>query len=79
MLGWVGWGLSDPGARNRKVPVAPFNRTYTTNQSSGGVWRVRSWLGLGAGYFESALSASLYVHFREEERSARCCCREWAN
>ena len=27
----------------------------------------------------SALFAPLYVHFREERGSAKCCCREWAN
>lgn len=47
--------IADPGSRNRNVPVAPFRRGYVSNQSYGGVWRVRPWLGLGAGYFESAL------------------------
>ncbi len=42
-------------ATGYNVPYAPFNRTYATNQSYGGVFRVLPWLSLGAGYFESSL------------------------
>jgi murein DD-endopeptidase MepM/ murein hydrolase activator NlpD len=31
------------------VPVEPFNRTYATNQTYGGVFRVLPWLSLGGG------------------------------
>ncbi|MSU24914.1 MAG: hypothetical protein EXS32_13960 [Opitutus sp.] len=37
------------------VPVEPFNRTYATNQTYGGVFRLLPWLSLGGGYFESSL------------------------
>lgn len=40
---------------NYGIPVAPFNRAYSTNQSYGGVWRVVPWLSVGAGRFESSL------------------------
>jgi len=42
-------------AKGYNIPYEAFNRAYTTNQSYGGVLRVLPWLGLGAGYFESAL------------------------
>lgn len=37
------------------LPYEPFNRTYATNQTYGGVLRITPWLALGAGYFESSL------------------------
>lgn len=42
-------------ASGYNVPVEPFNRTYATNQTYGGVFRVLPWLSLGGGYFESSL------------------------
>ncbi|PTX92307.1 TonB-dependent receptor plug domain-containing protein [Opitutus sp. ER46] len=45
--------LDNPG--NYNVPVAPFKRGYTTNQSYGAVVRVLPWFSLSGGYFESAL------------------------
>jgi outer membrane receptor protein involved in Fe transport len=40
---------------NFNFPVVPVARSYATNQTYGGVFRVLPWLGLGAGYFESTL------------------------
>ena len=37
------------------VPTYPFKRDWVTNQSYGGVFKLRPWLGLGIGYFESSL------------------------
>ena len=42
-------------ATGYNVPYEPFNRTYATNQTYGGVFRVLPWLALGGGYFESSL------------------------
>ncbi|MBL9185950.1 MAG: hypothetical protein JNK23_00585 [Opitutaceae bacterium] len=42
-------------AMGYNVPYEPFNRTYATNQTYGGVLRVLPWLALGGGYFESSL------------------------
>ena len=42
-------------AAGYNVPVEPFNRTYATNQTYGGVFRLLPWLALGGGYFESSL------------------------
>jgi hypothetical protein len=42
-------------AAGYNVPYEPFNRTYATNQTYGGVFRVLPWLALGGGYFESSL------------------------
>ena len=42
-------------AAGYNVPYEPFNRTYATNQTYGGVLRVLPWLSLGGGYFESSL------------------------
>jgi len=42
-------------AAGYNVPYEPFNRTYATNQTYGGVLRVLPWLALGGGYFESSL------------------------
>ena len=44
-----------PNATGYNIPYEPFNRTYATNQTYGGVFKVFPWLGLGAGYFESSL------------------------
>ncbi len=44
-----------PDATGYNVPYEPFNRTYATNQTYGGVFRVLPWLALGGGYFESSL------------------------
>lgn len=49
----AGAPIAAPGPYS--VPVVPFNRTYATNQTYGGVFRVLPWLGVGAGYFESSL------------------------
>jgi outer membrane receptor for ferric coprogen and ferric-rhodotorulic acid len=49
----AGRALADPARYS--VPVEPFNRTYATNQTYGGVLRVLPWLALGGGYFESSL------------------------
>jgi outer membrane receptor for ferric coprogen and ferric-rhodotorulic acid len=45
--------IADAGGYN--VPYEPFNRTYATNQTYGGVFRVLPWLAVGGGYFESSL------------------------
>lgn len=45
--------IADAGGYN--VPYEPFNRTYATNQTYGGVYRVLPWLAFGGGYFESSL------------------------
>ncbi len=45
--------IADPNGYN--VPYEPFNRTYATNQTYGGVFRLLPWLSLGGGYFESSL------------------------
>ncbi len=42
-------------AAGYNVPYEPFNRTYATNQTYGGVYHALSWLSLGFGYFESSL------------------------
>ncbi len=42
-------------ATGYNVPYEPFNRTYATNQTFGGVLRLLPWLAVGAGYFESSL------------------------
>lgn len=44
-----------PDAAGYNVPYEPFNRTYATNQTYGGVFRLLPWLAVGGGYFESAL------------------------
>ena len=49
----AGQPILNPSGYN--VPVEPFNRTYATNQTYGGVFRVLPWLALGGGYFESSL------------------------
>jgi outer membrane receptor for ferric coprogen and ferric-rhodotorulic acid len=57
--------IANPGKYN--IPVEPFNRTYATNQTYGGVLRLLPWLRLGAGYFESSLftdSASVDLYNR---------------
>ncbi len=42
-------------AAGYNVPYEPFNRTYATNQTYGGVFRLLPWVSLGGGYFESSL------------------------
>jgi len=37
------------------IPYEPFHRAYSTNQTYGGVLRVRPWLAVKGGYFESSL------------------------
>jgi outer membrane receptor for ferric coprogen and ferric-rhodotorulic acid len=49
----AGHVIADPDRFN--VPVEPFNRTYATNQTYGGVLRLLPWVALGGGYFESSL------------------------
>ncbi len=49
----TGQPILNPSGYN--IPVEPFNRTYATNQTYGGVFRVLPWLALGGGYFESSL------------------------
>ncbi len=49
----TGQPIANPAGYN--IPVEPFNRTYATNQTYGGVFRVLPWLAFAAGYFESSL------------------------
>lgn len=42
-------------ATGYNVPYEPLKRAYSTNQTYGGVWRVRPWLSLAGGYFESSM------------------------
>jgi outer membrane receptor for ferric coprogen and ferric-rhodotorulic acid len=45
--------IANPSHYN--IPFEPFNRRYSTNQTYGGVFRVRPWLAVSGGYFESSL------------------------
>ncbi len=45
--------IAEPAGYN--VPYEPLKRAYSTNQTYGGVLRVRPWLSLAGGYFESSM------------------------
>ncbi|MEO5959289.1 MAG: hypothetical protein ABIR80_09245, partial [Opitutaceae bacterium] len=45
--------IANPTGYN--VPYRPYNRSYSTNRTYGGVLRVKPWLMLAGGYFESSL------------------------
>jgi outer membrane receptor for ferric coprogen and ferric-rhodotorulic acid len=52
--------LANDGAARIDPPVFGFDDRWTTNQTYGAVWKVRPWLALTAGYFESSQFSDNY-------------------